>query len=582
MAQRVSFGWLRLAALASVALGLGSACSADVGEGEPIGQASEPVTAPTQAYCSIPVTGKGTKSMEDDYLPHVIQCENGGANLQALKAQAIAARSVAYYNMATSGSICDGQGCQVYSCGATPKAIHYQAVKETAGIYLSYANTLTYGFYVAGDSGATAPSCHDYSGSTSKYVTYNEGKTGTSVTQTSLGYIGPPGFGQNRGCMSQWGARCLENGKSYDYTKILQFYYGSDIQLKKASGSCTNTCTPTTEVCNGKDDNCDGKVDEGNVCNTAPKGYLDAADCDGLRGWAQDPDAPDTAIDVHLYFDGPAGSGAKAGVVTANVSRQDLCTAIGSCEHGFDVPPPLSLFDGKAHEVHAYGIDTQGGTNPELSNSPKSFTCTATLPQGIRRHVVNPDSLAAWKFDLFWQLLPLSDAQIASLDEGAALPAAPELVKADDGTPEVWLVDGSWRRHVPDPTVMAAWGFAFGDVVEKPAAEVYALTEGPKVRSEPVLVKDSSGKVDIIDDPFPGTGGSGTGGATGGGGSGGTGGTGGGASGGKSGTQQHSSVVADDEGSGCGCRQAGGSGGQHGALMLLLAVPWILRRRRNA
>ncbi len=403
------------------------------------------------------------------------------------------------------------------------------------------------------------------------------------MTQTSLGYIGPPGFGQNRGCMSQWGARCLENGKGYDYTKILQFYYGADIKLSKASGSCTNTCTPSTEVCNGKDDDCDGKIDEDNVCNKPPKGYLDAADCDGLRGWTQDPDAPDTSIDVHLYFDGPAGSGAKGFAFKADVSRQDLCSAIGSCEHGFDIPPPLSLFDGKAHEVHAYGIDTQGGSNPELSNSPKSFSCAATLPQGIRRHVVNPDSLAAWKFDLYWQLLPLTDAQIASLDEGDALPAAPELVKADDGTPEVWLADGSWRRHVPNPAAMAAWGFAFGDVVEKPAASVYALTEGPPLRPAPVLVRDSSGKVDLVDNPFPGQGGAG--GTTGSGGTSGgtTGGSGGtaSASGGKGGSQQHTSVV-DDGDSGCGCRQAGGSGRRGSVFaLLLLAAPLVLRRRRG-
>ena len=31
------------------------------------------------------------------------------------------------------GTICDGQGCQVYSCGAQPSAIHIQAVQETAG-----------------------------------------------------------------------------------------------------------------------------------------------------------------------------------------------------------------------------------------------------------------------------------------------------------------------------------------------------------------------------------------------------------------------------------------------------------------
>jgi MYXO-CTERM domain-containing protein len=218
-------------------------------EREPLGSVSHPVAAPlSEAYCAIQVKDKGPKDTETDYLPRVINCENGGANLEALKAQAIAARSVAYYSMATAGNICDSQGCQVYGCAAEPQAKHYQAVEETAGQYLSFGGMLTYGFYVAGDPGAKLPDCKDYAGATSHYVTYNEGKTGTDVTQTSLGWIGPPGFGQNRGCMGQWGARCLENSKGYDYLKILQFYYGADIGVLTAPGSCVGPATPALDA----------------------------------------------------------------------------------------------------------------------------------------------------------------------------------------------------------------------------------------------------------------------------------------------------------------------------------------------
>jgi hypothetical protein len=69
-------------------------------------------------------------------------------------------------------------------------------------------------------------------------VTYNHGKTGKSVDQTSLGWIGAPGNGQNRGCMSQLGARCLEQKKDYNYAQILRFYYGADIKLTQADGPC--------------------------------------------------------------------------------------------------------------------------------------------------------------------------------------------------------------------------------------------------------------------------------------------------------------------------------------------------------
>lgn len=230
---------LTLLALSAVAVSSLSTlgCTAEVAN-EELGQRQEALSAPKKAFCSIPVEGRGQKAMETDYIPHVITCENGGADLEALKAQAIAARSVAYYSMLTKGSICDSQGCQVYGCGATPSEKAKRAARETAGMYLSHGGTLTYAFYVAGDSGASGPGCKDYGGSTSHYVTYNWGKTGKQVEQTSLGYIGPPGFGQNRGCMSQWGARCLEKERDFNYLEILRFYYGQDIKLSQAEGDC--------------------------------------------------------------------------------------------------------------------------------------------------------------------------------------------------------------------------------------------------------------------------------------------------------------------------------------------------------
>ncbi len=232
---------LRVSAVAVAATALAAvACSAEVASDEPLGQSQEALRAPKQAFCTIPVEGRGKKAMETDYIPHVITCENGGANLEALRAQAIAARSVAYYAMLTQGSICDSQGCQVYGCGATPSERAKRAARETAGMYLSHGGTLTYAFYVAGDAGASAPGCKDYGGPTSHYVTYNWGKTGKQVDQTALGYIGPPGFGQNRGCMSQWGARCLENERDFDYQRILRFYYGQDITISRASGPCVS------------------------------------------------------------------------------------------------------------------------------------------------------------------------------------------------------------------------------------------------------------------------------------------------------------------------------------------------------
>jgi MYXO-CTERM domain-containing protein len=524
-----------------------SGCTADAPDDvERVAQVRQAVTAPLDAaYCTIVVTGSGDVATEDDYLPHVITCENGGANLEALKAQAIAARSVAYYNMATSGSICDGQGCQVYSCGARPSATAYQAVAETSGMYLSYASMLTYGFYVAGDNTTNPPACVGMDGATEHWVTYNEGKSGGDVVQTELGFVGPPGFGQNRGCMGQWGARCLENENGYDYVDILRFYYGDDIEILTAPGPCV---VPT---------------------NAAPLGTLESADCDSLTGFAHDPDAPTSAIEAHLYFGGPAGDPAAVGVPTlANLYSEALCDSLGSCEHAFELRSPLSLHDSEPHAVHAYAIDSAGGDNAELANAPLGFTCEPNVPAGIRRQLKDAASFEAWKFSPFLDVLTIDEDTLSGIDEGPALPAAPILAKADDGTPEVWLVDGEYRRHVTDPNVMATWSFAPASVEIWDSEELYALLEGANVRPRPVVVSAGTpagapAMYLIDDDPSDvnASGGAGAGGGAGGG-------TGGNA--------------ANDDDDGCSCRAAGAEGDSSRAFVLLAAIAaFAVRRRRS-
>jgi hypothetical protein len=56
-----------------------------------------------EAFCDAEVDGIGPIPTESDYLPHVIACENGGADLEALKAQAVGARSVLYWTLGTNG-----------------------------------------------------------------------------------------------------------------------------------------------------------------------------------------------------------------------------------------------------------------------------------------------------------------------------------------------------------------------------------------------------------------------------------------------------------------------------------------------
>jgi len=232
-----------------------------------------------------------------------------------------------------------------------------------------------------------------------------------------------------------------------------------------------------------------------------PIGYLDGAGCDVIAGWSQDPDIPDTPIDVHVYFNGPAGTpGAPAVATNANVHRDDLCAAIGSCAHGYYVSSPFSLHDGAPHDVYAYGIDNAGEGNPVLGNSPRTLQCAPAAQMGIRRKIEGVPALEAWRFSTFWDLLPLSASDAEQLAEGLAIPNQPELVQADDGSPEVYLVDHGVRRHITMNDV-AAWRFDLGRVQKLPAADVLAMPEGTSLRPRPVLF--IHGALYIVDDPQP-------------------------------------------------------------------------------
>ncbi|HRI67284.1 MAG TPA: hypothetical protein PK156_23735 [Polyangium sp.] len=232
-----------------------------------------------------------------------------------------------------------------------------------------------------------------------------------------------------------------------------------------------------------------------------PIGYLDNAGCDVIAGWSQDQDIPDSAIDVHVYFNGPAGTpGAPAIGTRADVHRDDLCTAIGSCAHGYYVKSPYSLHDGMPHDVYAYGIDNAGEGNPVLGNSPRTLQCAPAAQTGVRRRIDDVPTLDAWHFSTFWDLLPLTATDADALPEGTDMPERPHLVQADDGTPEVYWDDHGVKRHITQADV-AEWRFDLGQVQKVPAAEIQAMPTGTSLRTRPVLF--IHGGLYVVDDPQP-------------------------------------------------------------------------------
>lgn len=306
----------------------------------------------------------------------------------------------------------------------------------------------------------------------------------------------------------------------------------------------------------------------------APRGYIDGAECEAVSGWAQDLDHPDDPIRVHLYFDGAPGQPGAVGVSTsADLERRDLCDAIGSCNHGYRIPVPGALRDGKPHTVAAYGIDVEGIENPALSGGPKTFTCATPAPplaagKGARRHIQSADVLAGWGLH-FYDVVALTQAVVDEYTDGAPLGAPPDLVRAP-GAATVEVLDGEIRRPVSDE-VQAAWRFAIDAARELPAAELEAYAVGA-AWPLPYVFRGEGPEVYILDvaDPSdpgppdpPGDDGGGDDGSTDGGDGDGAGSDGGGSSSG-----------------GCGAARDGRSGGASASL-LLLALMLVARAARR-
>ena len=96
---------------------------------------------------------------------------------------------------------------------------------------LRYRRTQVYGFHVAG-ARQSPPTCRgstDDPYDTEQYVTYNRGRSGTDLHQTTLGWVDDGNYA-NRGCLSQNGSSCLST-TGMGFREILAHYYvGTELQ----------------------------------------------------------------------------------------------------------------------------------------------------------------------------------------------------------------------------------------------------------------------------------------------------------------------------------------------------------------
>jgi hypothetical protein len=234
-------------------------------------------------------TVDGWMSLEDAYVPRVCTQENGAADFEALKAQAVAARTYLLRAMrddtslgTTSNPVGNGEHFQAYAKTANQGCI--DAAQQTRGMVGKYQGQIVIGNYVAGSSvNADGSLGNDYS-STEKWVTYNEGKTGSNVTPTKLSYTARS---DNRGCMGQNRADWLSR-QGYGFVDILRYFYGADLEVGSVDGGSTGGGSGSGDACGGI--TYQGQC-AGSVVSWCENGALQSYDCANKAqtcGWQDD------------------------------------------------------------------------------------------------------------------------------------------------------------------------------------------------------------------------------------------------------------------------------------------------------
>jgi uncharacterized membrane protein YgcG len=213
---------------------------------------------------------------------------------------------------------------------------------------------------------------------------------------------------------------------------------------------------------------------------------------------------PEAAVTVDLYFGGAKGDPFAVPVqVEANLYREDLCQVLGTCEHAFELEVPLSLRDGLPHPIFAYANDSQDGEAAEMELSPSQIQCAAPpIPAGVRRWIVDPESLAAWKLSPFWQAIQAAEPDVVAIPQSLDLGQAPLLARSEADPANVWLIDQGFRRLVSDDVIAAAWGFDLAAAELWASADLQALPEVTPVRPMPVLLKGTGPAIYLLDDPL--------------------------------------------------------------------------------
>jgi SpoIID/LytB domain protein len=281
-----------------------------------------------------------------DYLRGVVPAESPASWLPAaLQAQAVAARSYAWWDVQTPGSyydICDTTACQVYKGRSVEHANTDAAVAATAGTALFYNGAPAFTQFSASNGGAMLAGSQPYL--VSKADPY-DGLAGNPdhdwTASLSASYLEStyPAIGRLQGLRIMTRAGLGE--------------WGGYITSVMVVGSNATVSVPSPRF--GLKSTWWKPRDEGNPFG----GYDSAAPVTGdqakVTGWVLDPDTNDP-IQVHAYVDGR-----WQGAYQADVPRPDVEAVLPGHgqRHGFDMTIPVSQ---GSHEICVFAINVGAGS----------------------------------------------------------------------------------------------------------------------------------------------------------------------------------------------------------------------------
>lgn len=260
----------RVVVLGACAAAIAAACASSTVSDEQTRIAREPVKfAVIAPLANVWVKTAGELDVETEYLPQVTCCENGSAHIEALKAQAVMARTYMYFRHAadglgTSAKPFSGTAAdQAYFCSTKVSTACLDAVAATRDQITSYTNAsgvaiANASFYIDGPRPACIakkscncpmptpstemspqnhPACDCFTfasmgAANPAFVTYNWPYSGTNVVGTTLGSLTNE---SNRGCGSQNIQNCL-GWANWNYYEMLRFFYGQDLELRSVEG----------------------------------------------------------------------------------------------------------------------------------------------------------------------------------------------------------------------------------------------------------------------------------------------------------------------------------------------------------